>query len=67
MLYEDRKKEIETIKERTLVLKLSDADCDRILQKAASHGMTRVKGLLFLFRSSQPRHDGFWVVGELHR
>ena len=40
MLYEDRKKEIETIKERTLVLKLSDADCDRILQKAASHGMT---------------------------
>ena len=40
MLYEDRKKEIETIKERTLVLKLSNADCDRILQKAASHGMT---------------------------
>lgn len=39
-LYKDRKKEIETIKERTLVLKLSDADCDRILQKAASHGMT---------------------------
>ena len=36
MLYEDRKKEIETIKDRTLVLKLSDADCDRILQKAAS-------------------------------
>lgn len=33
MLYEDRKKEIETIKDRTLVLKLSDADCDRILQK----------------------------------
>ena len=45
MLYEDRKKEIETIKARTLVLKLSDADCDRILQKAASHGMT-VSGLL---------------------
>ena len=40
MLYEDRKKEIETIKDRTLVLKLSDADCDRILQKAASHSMT---------------------------
>ncbi len=48
MLYEDRKKEIETIKERTLVLKLSDADCDRILQKAASHGMT-VSGLLESF------------------
>lgn len=40
MLYEDQKKEIETIKERTLVLKLSDADCDRILQKATSHSMT---------------------------
>ena len=40
MLYEDRKKEIETIKERTLVLKLSDADCDRILQKVTSHSMT---------------------------
>ena len=40
MLYEDRKKEIETIKERTLVLKLSDADCDRILQKATRHSMT---------------------------
>lgn len=40
MLYEDRKKEIKTIKERTLVLKLSDADCDRILQKATSHSMT---------------------------
>ena len=48
MLYEDRKKEIETIKERILVLKLSDADCDRILQKAASHGMT-VSGLLESF------------------
>ena len=48
MLYEDRKKEIETVKERTLVLKLSDADCDRILQKAASHGMT-VSGLLESF------------------
>ena len=48
MLYEDRKKESETIKERTLVLKLSDADCDRILQKAASHGMT-VSGLLESF------------------
>ena len=34
MLYEDRKKEIATIKDRTLVLKLSDADCDRILQKS---------------------------------
>lgn len=40
MLYEDQKKEIETIKERTLVLKLSDADCDRILQKATRHSMT---------------------------
>jgi hypothetical protein len=40
MLYEDRKKEIATIKDRTLVLKLSDADCDRILQKATSHSMT---------------------------
>ena len=33
-------KEIETIKDRTLILKLSDADCDRILQKAAGCGLT---------------------------
>ena len=33
-MYESQKKEIETIKDRTLILKLSDADCDRILQKA---------------------------------
>lgn len=58
MLYEDRKKEIETIKERTLVLKLSDADCDRILQKAASHGMT-VSGLLESFIG-----DGRWYFHQ---
>lgn len=40
MNLEQQQKEIETIKERTLVLKLSDADCDRILQKAVSNGMT---------------------------
>ena len=40
MNLEDQKKEIETIKGRTLVLNLSDADCDRLLQKAASGGMT---------------------------
>ena len=59
MLYEDRKKEIETIKERILVLKLSDADCDRILQKAASHGMT-VSGLLesFIGDRSEERRVG---------
>ena len=39
-MYESQKKEIETIKDRTLILKLSDADCDRILQKAAGCGLT---------------------------
>ena len=29
-----------TIKERTITLKLSDADCDRLLEKAGRCGMT---------------------------
>jgi len=37
---ESQKQEIETIKERTITLKLSDADCDRIAKKAGMHGLT---------------------------
>lgn len=32
--------EIATIKERTITLKLSDADCDRLLKKAGGSGLT---------------------------
>lgn len=37
---EKQQKEIETIKERTIKLKLSDADCERISCKAGKAGMT---------------------------
>lgn len=37
---EQQKKEIETIKERTIKLQLSDADCDRIAEKAGKAGLT---------------------------
>lgn len=37
---EQQQKEIATIKERTLKLNLSDADCERIAEKAGSVGMT---------------------------
>lgn len=41
MIYgEQQKKEIETIRERTFQLKLSDADVDRLAMKAAEAGMT---------------------------
>lgn len=36
----EQQKEIETIKERTIKLKLSDADCWRLSKKAASVGLT---------------------------
>lgn len=36
----DQEKEIKTIKERNIVLKLSDADCDRIALKAGRCGLT---------------------------
>jgi hypothetical protein len=39
-LAERKQQEIETIKERTIKLKLSDADCDRILEKAGEHSLT---------------------------
>ena len=38
--YNEQKKEIETIKDRTITLKLSDADCERISIKAGKHGLT---------------------------
>lgn len=37
---EEQEKEIATIKDRTITLKLSDADCDRIARKAGNAGMT---------------------------
>jgi hypothetical protein len=36
----EQEKEIGTIKERTITLKLSDADCERIAKKAGEHGLT---------------------------
>lgn len=39
-VYENKKKEIETIKPRQLEIKLSDADVLRIAQKAGAHGLT---------------------------
>ena len=36
----EQEKEIQTIKERTITLKLSDADVERISNKAERHGLT---------------------------
>lgn len=36
----EQEKEIKTIRERTITLKLSDADCERIAEKAGKHGLT---------------------------
>ncbi len=33
-------KEIETIRERNITVKLSDADCDRLVRKCGEHGLT---------------------------
>lgn len=35
-----QEEEIKTIKERTITLKLSDADCERIAKKAGKHSLT---------------------------
>ena len=37
---EQQKKEIETIKERKITVKLSDADCERLAKKCGEHGLT---------------------------
>ena len=37
---EEQKKEIETIRERKITVKLSDADCDRLARKCGKHGLT---------------------------
>ena len=37
---EQQKKEIETIKERKITVKLSDTDCDRLARKCGEHGLT---------------------------
>lgn len=38
--WEHQKEEISTIKKRDILLNLSDADCDRLLKKAAMYGLT---------------------------
>ena len=35
-----QQKEIETIRERKITVKLSDADCDRLARKCGEHGLT---------------------------
>lgn len=37
---EEQRKEIETIKERNITVKLSDADCERLVKKCGEHGLT---------------------------
>ena len=37
---EEQQKEIETIRERKITVKLSDADCDRLARKCGEHGLT---------------------------
>lgn len=37
---EEQQKEIETIRERKITVKLSDADCDRLVRKCGEHGLT---------------------------
>lgn len=37
---EQQKKEIETIKERNITVKLSDADCSRVAKMCGEHGLT---------------------------
>lgn len=37
---EQQKKEIETIKERKITVKLSDADCERLAKKCGEYGLT---------------------------
>lgn len=37
---EQQKKEIETVRERTITVKLSDADCERLARKCGEHGLT---------------------------
>ena len=39
-LGEEKKKEIETIRERKITVNLSDADCDRLARKCGEHGLT---------------------------
>lgn len=36
---EQQKKEIETIRERNITVKLSDADCERLVRKCGEHGL----------------------------
>ena len=39
-LKKELQKEIETIRERKITVKLSDADCDRLARKCGEHGLT---------------------------
>ena len=37
---EQQQKEIETIKDRNITIKLSDADCERLAKKCCKHGLS---------------------------
>ena len=37
---EEQQKEIATIRERNITVRLSDADCDRLARKCGEHGLT---------------------------
>lgn len=37
---EEQKKEIETIREKKITVKLSEADCDRLARKCGEYGLT---------------------------
>ena len=39
---EEQQKEIETIRERKITVKLTDADCDRLARKCGEHGLTTI-------------------------
>ena len=40
MFYDEQQKEIATIKERTITVKLSDADCERLMEKCGLRNIT---------------------------
>lgn len=44
----DRSEEVKTVRERTITVKLSDADCKKVLEAAGQYGMT-VGDLLSMF------------------
>lgn len=54
---EEQQKEIETIRERKITVKLSDADCDRLARKCGEHGLTIGEGRLRRSTGRTERHE----------